>query len=102
MYGQLRQANVPAFLTLGVYKMHVKDFGRVFLDEYVLYVSYCKITAMPLSWDFWEACYLMYYAKRDREYAWLEYELGNMDEYVMHDVGNYQNTSYCFICFPLR
>jgi len=71
--------------------MHVKDFIKAFLDEYALYVSYGKIIVLPLSWDIWEACYLMYYAQIEREYAWLEYEFDNMNEYVTHYVINYQN-----------
>ena len=34
----------------------------------------------------------MYYVKLEKEYAQLKYELGNMKEYVMHDVKNYQYT----------
>ena len=54
--------------------MHVKDFRRTFLDEYVLYVCYDKITVMPLGWDFGETRCVMYYAKLEREYAWLKYK----------------------------
>ena len=46
----------------------------------------------------------MNYEKLEIEYAWLEHELGNMDDYVMHNVINYQNASmirflYVFRCF---
>ena len=46
---------------------------------------------MPLGWDFLEPCCFMYYARQERKYAWLEYELGNVDEYGMHDVRYYKN-----------
>lgn len=71
--------------------MDVKDFGRAFLDEYVLYVCNEKITIIVLVWNFQEPYCRMYYAKLEKEYVWLEYELGNTYEYVMHNVRNYKN-----------
>lgn len=69
--------------------MHIKDFERVFLDEYILYVCYGKSTIMLQDWDFKVVCYFMYYAKLEGEYACLEYELDNMDEYVRNNVKSY-------------
>ena len=35
---------MQAFLTLGGYKLHVKDLRMTFFNEYVLYVCYGKLS----------------------------------------------------------
>ena len=62
MLGLIEPDSIRAFLILGGLKRHVKDFKMLY---WVLFKTRKKICVT-------------------------KYELSNMDEYVMHDVRNYQ------------
>ena len=79
-----------SFLILGGLKRHVKDFKMMFLDEYVLYVFYGKNYRYNLRLRFLSNMLFCVLFKARKKICMTKYELSNMDEYVMHDVRNYQ------------